>query len=454
MSNLVEKITVHGLHGHKKVEVEIKDNTLVIVGENGSGKTTFLRIVFHFLSGRWYALLQFKFKSISVKIGDRTVEVSFAELEAAFHAIDSRILNELPLSIHRRIMDHVSIGQELPVDLQRWLVRAGLPPLEVIRQLELFSAGKDSKTSAALKQKVSEIKKMIDAQILYLPTYRRIERELASIFEGASDEIKKEHLKKRNQTGAEDSHLELVEFGMADVELAINATLGNLKEFARESLTQLTLRYLGDILVREYTNTAIDELLNISEEAIQSTLDRIDNSILTQTQKHNLLTTIQTVKSAAVPDEYSKIICRYFIKLLRFQEQLKERERGLVEFCSLCNEYISSKKFHYNSATFSFEIRGPGRKADSLVQLSELSSGEKQIVSLFSHLYLSDRARKFFVLIDEPELSLSVPWQRRFLVDIRRGRFCSGLIAVTHSPFIYDNELLNYAKSLGEFART
>ena len=55
------------------------------------------------------------------------------------------------------------------------------------------------------------------------------------------------------------------------------------------------------------------------------------------------------------------------------------------------------------------------------------------------------------VLIDEPELSLSVPWQRRFLRDIRNGDFCAGLIAVTHSPFIYDNELREYAHSLGEF---
>jgi hypothetical protein len=56
------------------------------------------------------------------------------------------------------------------------------------------------------------------------------------------------------------------------------------------------------------------------------------------------------------------------------------------------------------------------------------------------------------VLIDEPELSLSVPWQKRFLVDIINGDFCAGLVAVTHSPFIYDNKLKPYAHSLGEFA--
>lgn len=82
--------------------------------------------------------------------------------------------------------------------------------------------------------------------------------------------------------------------------------------------------------------------------------------------------------------------------------------------------------------------------------MSHLSSGEKQIVSLFSHLYLS-KHQNFFVIIDEPELSLSVRWQRRFLTDIRDGEFCSGLVAATHSPFIYDNELSDKAHGLGEF---
>jgi predicted ATPase len=56
-----------------------------------------------------------------------------------------------------------------------------------------------------------------------------------------------------------------------------------------------------------------------------------------------------------------------------------------------------------------------------------------------------------FVIIDEPELSLSVPWQRRFLPDILATGQCKGLIAVTHSPFIFDNELETYVKSIMEF---
>jgi hypothetical protein len=45
---------------------------------------------------------------------------------------------------------------------------------------------------------------------------------------------------------------------------------------------------------------------------------------------------------------------------------------------------------------------------EGTLAMRTLSSGEKQIVSLFSHLYLSGQ-QLFFVIIDEPELSLSVP---------------------------------------------
>ncbi len=71
-----------------------------------------------------------------------------------------------------------------------------------------------------------------------------------------------------------------------------------------------------------------------------------------------------------------------------------------------------------------------------LLELRMLSSGEKQIVSLFYHLYLSGE-KKYIILIDEPELSLSVQWQKRLLPDILASQRCEFLAAVTHSPFIF-----------------
>jgi hypothetical protein len=264
------------------------------------------------------------------------------------------------------------------------------------------------------------------------------------------DDIRKGRTRVR-QSELEATYIELVEFGMKDVDAAIEKTLAGLKEFARENLNSLTLRYLGDVVNREYDRTDLREITNASDETIRSVLNRIHDTILNHDDREHLFNVITSAQTMDEPKEHTKIVYHYFIKLLKFQQSLQEKENNISKFCKLCSLYITDKKFIYDSATFSFEIK-PVEEQSGLkkVELSELSSGEKQIVSLFSHLYLSG-VKNYLVLIDEPELSLSVPWQRRFLLDIWKADFCTGLIAVTHSPFIYQNELKPYAHSMGEF---
>ncbi len=49
----ITKFEIKKLHGYRDLEVQIQDNTLIIVGENGSGKTTVLHLFYYLLSGQW-----------------------------------------------------------------------------------------------------------------------------------------------------------------------------------------------------------------------------------------------------------------------------------------------------------------------------------------------------------------------------------------------------------------
>ncbi len=79
--------------------------------------------------------------------------------------------------------------------------------------------------------------------------------------------------------------------------------------------------------------------------------------------------------------------------------------------------------------------------AGSRLQLNSLSSGEQH--ELVLHYDLLFRVRpNTVVLIDEPELSLHVGWQKRFLPDLKQIVELSGFdtVVATHSPFIVGDE--------------
>ena len=89
-------------------------------------------------------------------------------------------------------------------------------------------------------------------------------------------------------------------------------------------------------------------------------------------------------------------------------------------------------------------------KDGSKIDFNDLSSGEKQIISIFSKVYLDVTSQCIFI-IDEPEISLSIEWQKDFLKDIYDSGKIALLIATTHSPFIFSNDYVNYVKELELF---
>ncbi len=122
------------------------------------------------------------------------------------------------------------------------------------------------------------------------------------------------------------------------------------------------------------------------------------------------------------------------------------KEQLLDQFTNICNSYLIDKTLVY---TTGLEVR---TKKGYSIPLDLLSSGEKQIISIFSHLYLSS-PKKCAILIDEPELSISIEWQRKLLPDILNAPRCQFLVVATHSPFIFDEELIINTVDLQQYIR-
>ncbi|MBK1884608.1 AAA family ATPase [Luteolibacter pohnpeiensis] len=125
------------------------------------------------------------------------------------------------------------------------------------------------------------------------------------------------------------------------------------------------------------------------------------------------------------------------------ENRAREAQSEIDTFTEVVNEFItdSGKKinFHNDTGTPYFTRNADNRR----MLLCDLSSGEAQIVILLT--YFAFLAKKGVpIIIDEPELSLHVQWQEKFVTSVKRvlPSECQTLMA-THSPEICGAEEVN-----------
>ncbi|SFV57392.1 putative ATPase [hydrothermal vent metagenome] len=126
---------------------------------------------------------------------------------------------------------------------------------------------------------------------------------------------------------------------------------------------------------------------------------------------------------------------------------IKDNEEKLSVFNSLIKKIelftniLNNRRFNFKSIEIDKE-RGFifVSKDKSTLKLTELSSGEQhEVVLLFELLFKAEQ--NSLVLIDEPEISLHVVWQKEFLNDIQEIIELQkiDIIIATHSPQIINN---------------
>lgn len=129
-----------------------------------------------------------------------------------------------------------------------------------------------------------------------------------------------------------------------------------------------------------------------------------------------------------------------------------ESFRSLLEKLDLFIHTLNSRFFR--KSVYLTEDRSLGIVSDrgDKLSVSHLSSGEQHELILLNYL-LFDAKPGSMVLIDEPEISLHVSWQKAFLGDLSRISRVSNLrfIIATHSPQIINNSW-NLAVALGGLA--
>lgn len=459
MSPKIEYIKIDSLHQYYDYNVLLRNNRLILVGENGTGKSTLITMLYYLMTLQWDSLAEYNFKFIEIKIQDRVFSFPKESIDEYINRKSQRAGVRYPREVSQEVerflkINGISAETALSNVNEAFAAYSKQPrfgmPLQIFQEI-LINFQKILKEN---KHICAEYELFVNEHfpftLIYLPTYRRIEKEIKKIFPHMEEQIRQRVERRPSKLGPQ-KQLELVEFGMEDVTKLIHEAMVNLSNHFRSGLEVLMGNYLREVLRETYETTNVFLLQKQDIDQIDLIFARIDEKILDKKDKVLLKERIGNIVDPNNITASDKIILHFVAKLYNLYKDQIEREKPVTKFLEVCNKYLVNKKIQY--LTNSYELKVISETRNIPISLESLSSGEKQIVSIFAHLYLSANMR-YFLIIDEPELSLSVPWQQNFLTDISNSDLCDGLVAVTHSPFIYDNDLVAFTCSINQFRTT
>lgn len=435
----IKSYSVLGLHGDKDVELFFDSAYKILVAENGTGKTTVLNSLFYLLTGQYQKLSQIEFDQIRLVFSNsESVELSRDD-----------IFVEMPSNLEKNI-HYNRLKQALGDDLARALLERALnvdnlrdiratrefraannqfpgSSMEIHRILERVRrelSGEDL-FSSALSEKKNKIKELVPFDVFYLPTYRRVEEDLQRLgYEGEFS----------------DGQEQLIHFGMRDVSRRFKKITSEIIESAVTWYSRISGRMLDELM----TGVSVDreKIEKISNpEALRIVLDRVGPNI-SEERKYEILSLVQ---SENIHNDKYNALAYFLSNLIEIYDQQRDKDNRIKEFVGITNKYLVGKEIQYDESNVTITV--VNTRTEKEVLLEKLSSGEKQLISILSKLYLESN-RKSLIIFDEPELSLSIEWQKTLLPDIISSGQCGMLLAATHSPFIFQNELDCFAEAL------
>lgn len=459
----IESFAMKGVYGYKNLSMTMKGKTTIFVSENGSGKTTILNALNYLLKGNYHKLKNLSFNEIEIKIHGQADLICFSResiktapaelkdiLSDKLGIIEDNFWDENELEDILEAINSYKSGSHEIIDnnfLRNLYNESHYQMNEFIDELKnlksyLISYSYNNLDQSDILSKLSSYLSNYD--VIYLPTYRRVEK----LFDKETDISSRRRMLTRREKRKHFNE-EGISYGLKDVEEILSDITLNIERESSIGYRSLSATMLDDLIeykdrIREadnnYTLPAIDDLARFL-----SRLDKpeiFNNQINSQKEKHSPL-----INSLSFLYENNRIsenhYLSYFLsKLNPIIESTKEQESKIETFVEICNKYLKSagdsKFLTFDPSKLEVIVYDDFSK--ERIRLNDLSSGEKQVISLMSILYLYENKNKI-ILIDEPELSLSLPWQRLLLPDVDKCNTVSQVIAITHSPFIFDNEL-------------
>lgn len=438
----ITEINIRGFNGEFDLHIPFRGKHCILVGPNGIGKSTALQIIAHTLGRKWDLLSDHRFSEISIHWGKKSGVVFRKDCHGESPTKRNSVLARIERSLVNQgdLDNFIAANLSNEDDLRRFSY-LGVPRSTIFQfQRHIASAFSGSEAKTRLSDFSNLLNEMSTPKCTFFPTSRRIEIELEKLSKSMPDYVADGFSEFFEERSGDNYFEEIFKFGMEDIERLVRNFESKAQAESRNKFNFLMANLLKEMANERSMSVRELREKDLSEKEIERVLSRIEEGVLSSEERARIVKTVTSMaapqKGGGNPPFHKKWLSHFFVRLQEVDKELQVIEAPMIRFVNKIKNYLPPKEVRYDIETSRFSVTSnSGRE----VKLSELSSGEKQLTAILAMLEFSSSVTN--VLIDEPELSLSVPWQSTVLEDISSTAQCHQLIAVTHSPFVYDNSL-------------
>lgn len=432
MSKKIKKIEVYNFLGHEKIEYEFNESINIFIGPNGCGKTTLLKMLSELKNLNLEYFLDISFSKIKLILSDNAIIIVKKSEKNIF--LFQKLSKKLILSNY---WERTDTEEYLRGNIRDKYYTSEKKIIDYYKKQGVF------KNNSTIEK--------LDLNIDFIPllrTYCFVNEEKYEYLnlEKLLSRIKDEHIIAMKQYSLENEVFKKKILGVPFSQINISFE-----------------KMVKDIL--EFTNESADNLIEIYKELVEeSELDKVKaeleklkqakSKLITFNKKRENLSSKQKININLDIEKYKIVSNVLNLDLIKHTGELatqllkskKDIFKKFREIEDVINSFfkITNKELKIDEAG-DVKIYYRGNNLD----VFKLSSGEKQLITLFSHIILKsyEKENQIF-LIDEPEISLHLAWQQKFIDALSKIKNNQYVLA-THSPEII-GKYYNCIKQMGD----